>query len=103
MGRNACSESLVGKDRGQVGAVARPGRERAWRRLGVFRHGAMLDPSYALQVFREHFARCAGAGDGFVALELVRAIPRYGGDRRRVRRDAYVLVRRREIWERRRR
>lgn len=47
-----------------------PAGNGAWRRLGVFRHGAMLDPSYALQVFREHFARCAGAGDGFVALEL---------------------------------
>jgi len=48
-----------------------PAGSRAWRRLGVFRHGAMLDPGYALQVFREHFARCAGgASDGFVALEL---------------------------------
>jgi SAM-dependent methyltransferase len=44
---------------------------RAWRRLGAFRHGAMLDPGYALQVFRDHFARCVrGAREGFVALEL---------------------------------
>jgi hypothetical protein len=48
-----------------------PAGTKAWRRLGVFRHGAMLDPGYALQVFRDHFAQCAlGAGDGFVALEL---------------------------------
>jgi hypothetical protein len=48
-----------------------PAGNQAWRRLGVFRHGAMLDPGYALQVFREHFARCVtGAPDEFVALEL---------------------------------
>jgi hypothetical protein len=48
-----------------------PARNKVWQRLGVFRHGAMLDPGYALQVFREHFARGRpGAGDGFAALEL---------------------------------
>lgn len=42
-----------------------------WHRLGVFRHGAMHDPTYALRVFREHFvhARTPRAA-AFTALEL---------------------------------
>jgi hypothetical protein len=42
-----------------------------WRNLKVFRHGAMHDPAYALQVFRTHFARAhMPTGKEFVALEL---------------------------------
>lgn len=43
-----------------------------WRRIGIFRQGAMDDPSYAFGVFRNHFERVdfARKRDGFVALEL---------------------------------
>ena len=42
-----------------------------WRRLRVFRHGAMHDPAYALAVFQSHFARSGlSAGRPFVGLEL---------------------------------
>jgi SAM-dependent methyltransferase len=41
-----------------------------WRRLRVFRHGAMHDPAYALAVFRAHFARARLPAGPFVALEL---------------------------------
>ncbi len=30
---------------------------RAWRSLGIFRHGAMLSPDYARAVSRKHFER----------------------------------------------
>jgi SAM-dependent methyltransferase len=61
---------------GKVGAkllLARlPAGYALWRRLGLFRHGAMDRPSYALQVFRTHFGRAnfANKGRGFVGLEL---------------------------------
>lgn len=42
-----------------------------WKNMNVFAHGAMQDPSYALQIFRQHFARCPlQAVDDFVTLEL---------------------------------
>jgi len=42
-----------------------------WRGLGVFRHGEMHHPAYALSVFRTHFARARiPAGASFAALEL---------------------------------
>lgn len=43
-----------------------------WRRIGIFRQGAMDDPSYAFNVFRHHFDRIdfARKREGFVALEL---------------------------------
>lgn len=42
-----------------------------WRRLSVFRHGAMDDPAYALAVFERHFSQSSLDGTrGFVALEL---------------------------------
>ena len=41
----------------------------AWSRLRLFRHGAMDDPSYAFETFREHFHR-AGVARGFTMLEL---------------------------------
>lgn len=48
-----------------------PVRYGLWRGLGVFRHGEMHHPAYALSVFREHFRRARlPAGKGFVALEL---------------------------------
>jgi Methyltransferase domain len=44
---------------------------RLWRRLGIFRHGEMHHPAYALSVFRAHFTRAGiAAGTSFVALEL---------------------------------
>jgi len=42
---------------------------RAWSRLRLFRHGAMDDPSSALEIFREHFNR-SGIARGFTMLEL---------------------------------
>ena len=44
----------------------------SWRRLGLFRHGAMLSPEYACGVFDRHFQRAhfARKRNGFVALEL---------------------------------
>lgn len=41
-------------------------------RIGLFRHGQMDNPRYALQVFREHFERSTFSkkDGGFVALEL---------------------------------
>jgi hypothetical protein len=42
-----------------------------WRRLGIFQHGQMHHPAYALAAFREHFARAhVSPGTEFVALEL---------------------------------
>lgn len=42
-----------------------------WRRLGIFRHGEMHHPAYAVDIFRTHFARAGiPAGARFVALEL---------------------------------
>lgn len=49
-----------------------PGGTAAWRRAGLFRHGAMDDPAYAYSVFRAHLDR-AGLVDlpqGFTCLEL---------------------------------
>jgi SAM-dependent methyltransferase len=45
---------------------------RAWQRLRLFRHGRMDQPSYALDVFENHFRRAKSAGlpDRFVALEM---------------------------------
>jgi Methyltransferase domain len=43
----------------------------AWRRLSIFRHGAMDDAEYALGVFQRHFKESSLSGTtGFVALEL---------------------------------
>ena len=41
-------------------------------KIGLFRHGKMDNPKYALQVFSEHFERTGFSkkGGGFVALEL---------------------------------
>jgi SAM-dependent methyltransferase len=43
-----------------------------WARLGLFRHGAMTDPAYALRVFMHHYGRAtfAGKGAGFTCLEM---------------------------------
>lgn len=43
-----------------------------WRRLGVFQHGTMERPAYALSVFTRHYDRAffGRKGGGFVALEL---------------------------------
>ena len=42
-----------------------------WRSLGIFRHGAMHQTSYALDVFMRHYTRAQPyLAPGFVALEL---------------------------------
>lgn len=45
---------------------------RVWKRLGLFEHGAMNEPQYALDVVAEHVTRSGIAPNfrGFVALEL---------------------------------
>jgi SAM-dependent methyltransferase len=42
---------------------------RVWRRLSLFKLGAMDDPAYALSVFRNHYERTRPP-PGFVALEI---------------------------------
>jgi hypothetical protein len=44
-----------------------------WRRLGLFSHGAMLDPAYAFEVFAHHYHRAQSVRaipPGFTALEI---------------------------------
>ena len=45
---------------------------RHWKRVGIFKHGKMQDPSYALTIFRKHYDRVEfpRKGKGYVALEL---------------------------------
>lgn len=45
---------------------------RVWKRFGLFEHGAMNDPRYAVDVVRQHATRSGIAPNshGFVALEL---------------------------------
>ena len=49
-----------------------PISHRSWNRLGIFKHGAMLDPSYAYSKFMAHYGRVdfTRKGKDFVALEL---------------------------------
>ncbi len=49
-----------------------PVNYRQWARLGLFRHGAMDDPGYAVGVFRHHLdrARSAAPLPSFVGLEV---------------------------------
>jgi SAM-dependent methyltransferase len=55
----------------KMGAARLPVHSGVWRRLGVFKHGDMVDAEYVLSVFERHFL---GAGfepdQGFTALEL---------------------------------
>ncbi len=43
-----------------------------WRRLGIFKHGAMERPEYAFEVFAQHFAHTAelSGASGLTCLEL---------------------------------
>lgn len=41
-----------------------------WRRMGLFRHGAMDDPAHAQQVFATHFAAYESPAPDFTCLEL---------------------------------
>lgn len=43
-----------------------------WQMINIFKHGHMLDPSYALTSFKNHYDRVTfhRKGDGFVSLEL---------------------------------
>jgi hypothetical protein len=44
---------------------------RSWSRLGIFRHGAMDEPAYAIDVVRTHLERAGiRTGEPFTALEL---------------------------------
>jgi hypothetical protein len=44
---------------------------RRWRSVGNFRHGRMLDPAYAREVFERHFRHVRGSvRPGFALLEL---------------------------------
>jgi SAM-dependent methyltransferase len=48
-----------------------PASPATWRRLSLFKHGRMDDPSYAWEVFNRHVGRESGQPrEGFVALEL---------------------------------
>jgi SAM-dependent methyltransferase len=48
-----------------------PARYHLWQRLHVFRHGAMDDPAYALNVFRQHVKQSGfDLHRGYAALEL---------------------------------
>lgn len=48
-----------------------PAGYATWRKLRLFRHGAMHDPDYALSVFEYHFARSGlRVGQPFVAAEF---------------------------------
>lgn len=45
---------------------------RIWQRIGLFKHGQMEDPSYALSCYETHYKRVSFSrkGNGFVCLEL---------------------------------
>jgi SAM-dependent methyltransferase len=49
-----------------------PFQPRIWRRVSVFRHGAMDQPGYALEVFRRHYTRfrAVHGTEPFVAMEI---------------------------------
>ncbi|MCZ6644030.1 MAG: class I SAM-dependent methyltransferase [Gammaproteobacteria bacterium] len=49
-----------------------PLENQTFAKLGMFRHGAMQDSSYALEVFKTHFERSEFPGkyDGYTCLEL---------------------------------
>ncbi|MEJ0084651.1 MAG: class I SAM-dependent methyltransferase [Pseudomonadota bacterium] len=48
-----------------------PAGYSTWQKLNLFRHGAMQKAGYALDVFKQHFARSGLiAGQPFVALEI---------------------------------
>lgn len=43
---------------------------RVWQQLGLFSPGFMLDPDYAIAVFRRHYERAGSPAPGFTYLEL---------------------------------
>lgn len=43
---------------------------RMWQRIGLFSPGFMLDPDYAIAVFRRHYQRAGNPTPGFTYLEL---------------------------------
>ena len=43
---------------------------RLWQKLGLFSPGFMLDPDYAIEVFRSHYERAGSPPPGFTYLEL---------------------------------
>ncbi|MFN4282896.1 MAG: class I SAM-dependent methyltransferase [Alphaproteobacteria bacterium] len=47
-----------------------PVRKQWWQKLGLFSPGFMLDPDYAIAVFRDHYARVGSPPPGFSYLEL---------------------------------
>src|SRR5688572_13892283 len=46
-----------------------PVRHRVWQRLGLFQHGYMEQPRYAVNVFRKHYER-AQLSPGFNVVEI---------------------------------
>lgn len=56
----------------KIGLSRLPVAYQAFARKGIFRHGHMDSPAYALQVIQKHLqqSNLAQAGSGFVALEL---------------------------------
>ena len=43
---------------------------RTWQRLGLFSPGYMLDPDYAISIFRQHYGHAGRPAPGFRYLEL---------------------------------
>lgn len=43
---------------------------KLWKQLSLFQHGYMEHPSYAYQVFKQHFDQVGGLRTGFVSLEI---------------------------------
>lgn len=62
-----------GKIAAKIVLARLPVSHARWRRLGLFSHGAMLDPAYALDVFVRHFERARAVRPvppAFTALEI---------------------------------
>jgi predicted SAM-dependent methyltransferase len=47
-----------------------PIKYQFWKKLALFEHGYMDRPSYAYEIFKQHFDRVGGLKEGFVSLEL---------------------------------
>lgn len=47
-----------------------PIKYQFWKKLALFEHGYMERPSYAYEVFKQHFDRVEGLKEEFVSLEL---------------------------------
>jgi SAM-dependent methyltransferase len=82
VGKTAASQSPAGpapwraalpwwaKIAGKLVLSRLPVSGRGWQKLGLFSPGFMLDPGYAVTVFRQHFERAGSPVAGFTFLEL---------------------------------